>query len=74
MIAMMMKYGSFEFIVIPFFLCNSLATICTLMNDVFRLFLDKTMVAYLDDIVVFIKNMEDHKKQLVEVIDSRKNK
>lgn len=37
------------------------------MNDVFKLFLDKSVVVYLDVIVVFSENMEDHKRHLEDV-------
>ena len=47
----MTRYGSFEFFVMPFELCNALANFCTVMNDMFRPFLDKSVVVYLDDIV-----------------------
>jgi len=37
------------------------------MNDVFKSFLDKSVVVYLDDIVVFGHYIEDQTKHLVEV-------
>ena len=64
------RYGSFEFLVMPFGLCNAPATFCTLMNDVLRPFLDKSVVVYLDDIVVYSETLEDHKKHLKEVFDA----
>jgi hypothetical protein len=64
------RYGNFEFLVMPFGLCNSPASFCTLMNDVFRPFLDKFVVVYLDDIVVFSESMEDHEKHLAQVFEA----
>jgi len=61
------RYGSFEFFVMPFRLCKAPATFFTLMNDVLRPYLDSFIVVYLDDIVVYSDNMEDHKKHLVMV-------
>ena len=64
------RYGSFEFLVMPFGLCNAPATFCTLMNDVLRTYLDSFVVVYLDDIVVYNDNMEDHKKHLAMVFEA----
>ena len=50
--AIVTRYGSFEFLVMPFGLCNAPAIFCTLMNDVLRPYLDAFMVVYLDDIVI----------------------
>ena len=61
------RYGSFEFMVMSFGLCNALTMFCTLMNDVLRPFLDKFVVVYLDDIVVYSEMMEEHKKHLAKV-------
>ena len=61
----MTKYGSFEFPVTLFYLCIALETFSTLMTKVFRNFLDKFMVIYLDGIVIFNKSMDEHKDHLV---------
>jgi len=65
--AIVTRYGSFEFLVMPFGLCNAPGTFGTLMNDVLRPYLDSFVVVYLDDIVVYSDNMEDHKKHLAIV-------
>ena len=67
--ATVIRYGSFEFLVFPFGLCNTPTTFCTLMNDVLRPYLDSFVVVYLDNIVVFSDNMEDHKKHLAILFD-----
>jgi hypothetical protein len=64
------RYGSFDFLVMPFGLCNAPTSFYTLMNDVFRPFLDKFVVVYLDDIVVFRESMEDHEKHLAQVFEA----
>lgn len=51
-------------------MCSAPTTFFTLMNNLFRPFLDKSVVVYLDDIVVFNENMEDHNKHLAEVFEA----
>ena len=50
-----------------FWMWNTPATFCTLTNDLLRPFLDKSVVVYLDAIIVYIKMIEEHKKKLKEV-------
>lgn len=53
-------YEAFKFLVIPFGLKNALLTFFTLMNQVFRSYLDKFAVVYLDGIVIFISTLKEH--------------
>jgi hypothetical protein len=48
----------------PFGLTNEPATFQSLMNDIFRDMVDVCVVVYLDDILVYSKNEEDHEKHV----------
>jgi hypothetical protein len=62
------KYRLFETLVMPFGLTNTPAAFQHFMNDIFRDMLDTKVVIYLDDILIFSKNQEDHKKDIKEVL------
>ena len=66
--ACMTRYGSFEFLVMSFGLTNVPETFCTLMNKVLQLFLDGSIVVYLDDIVVYSTTLEEHAQHLQQVL------
>ncbi|QRV95333.1 Retrotransposable element Tf2 protein [Ceratobasidium sp. AG-Ba] len=62
------RYGLFKYLVMPFGLTNAPATFQHFMNDIFRDILDVYVIIYLDDILVFSKNEEDHEKHVREVL------
>ena len=62
------RYGSYEFLVMPFGLCNAPSTFTTLMNTIFREEMDDFVIIYIDDILVFSKTAEEHARHLEVVL------
>ncbi|GKB93646.1 putative reverse transcriptase domain-containing protein, partial [Tanacetum coccineum] len=58
------RYGHYEFSVIPFGLTNAPAVFMDLMNCVFHDYLDKSVVVFIDDILVYSKLREEHEQHL----------
>ncbi|CAI7887401.1 unnamed protein product, partial [Closterium sp. NIES-53] len=54
------RYGSFEYTVMPFELTNAPATFQMTMNEAFRPLLDKCVIVYLDDILVYSRDKQQH--------------
>jgi len=63
------RYGQYEYKVMPFGLVNPPAMIQTMMNEILREFLDHGVVVYLDDILIYSENMDDHSKLVQKVLD-----
>ena len=58
------RYGHYEFTVVTFGLSNTPVVFMCLMNGVFNKYLDKFVIVFLDDILVYSKSEEDHEKHL----------
>jgi hypothetical protein len=61
-------FGNFEFNVLPFGLCNSPATFMSLMNHIFRDLYNVCLVIYMDDLLIFSDNEDDHIRHVTEIL------
>ncbi|GBG72935.1 hypothetical protein CBR_g12657 [Chara braunii] len=68
--AFKMRYGHFEWVVMPFGLTNAPATFKAAMTNEFRAMLDRFVLVYLDDILVYSRTLEDHLGHLRRVLET----
>ncbi|GJV57578.1 putative reverse transcriptase domain-containing protein [Tanacetum coccineum] len=62
-------YGHFEFTVMPFGLTNALAIFMDIMNRVCKPYLDKFIIVFIDDILIYSKLEEEHEVHLKTILD-----
>ena len=68
--AFRMRYGHFEFTVVPFGLTNTPAAFMDLMHRVFQPYLDQFVVVFINDILIYSKSEEEHKDHLRIVLQA----
>jgi len=67
-------YGHFEFLLIPFGLTYAPAVFMDLLNRIFQPYLDQFVVMFIDDILIYFKNKEEHKEHLRIILQTLREK
>src|SRR6202161_1797666 len=62
------RYGQFEYLVMPFGLCNAPGTFQNYINEAVRDYLDHFCTAYMDNILVYSNNEEEHTDHVLKVL------
>ena len=63
------RYGHFEFRVLPFGLTNAPATFMHLMHQIFHPLLDRCVLVFLDDILIYSRDQQEHERHVRQALD-----
>ena len=66
------RYGHYEFVVMPFGLTNAPRKFMNMMNNVLSKFLDKFVLVFIDDILVYSKSETEHEGNLSNFLETFK--
>ena len=63
------RYGLYEWLVMPFGLCNAPSTFMQMMNDLLRPLLDSCVAVFIDDVIIWSTTEQQHYKDVTAVFD-----
>ncbi|GJX16992.1 putative reverse transcriptase domain-containing protein [Tanacetum coccineum] len=65
------RYGHYEFQVMPFGLTNSPVVFMDLINRMYKPYLDKFVIVFIDDILIYSRNKEEHEEHLKTILEEK---
>ena len=68
------RYGHYEYTVMPFGLKNAPATFQQLINNTVREYLDKFVITYLNNILIYSDTLEEHRQHMLKVLEKLNEK
>src|SRR6266496_6681946 len=67
--AFLIRNGQYQFKVMPFGLNNALMTFQRLMNKILRQYIGKFVQVYLDDVIIYSNNLNEHKRHIKAMLE-----